>query len=179
MPEAPTLPALASCADSSLWAGYHSGKEAGRGWRQGLTEGWPLLPVTTSPSPPACQPGRYGKRCVPCKCANHSSCHPSNGTCYCLAGWTGPDCSQRTWRPVCLSACRGDGLRTKSFHSPEPGYKSLWTHLDPAIDINTISRYLLGITYMLGIVLDAQGAAMNRSGEKSSLPFCMGKMGKP
>ncbi|KAF5920148.1 hypothetical protein HPG69_006419 [Diceros bicornis minor] len=42
-----------------------------------------------------CQPGRYGKRCVPCKCVNHSSCHPLNGTCYCLAGWTGPDCSQK------------------------------------------------------------------------------------
>lgn len=42
----------------------------------------------------ACPPGRYGKRCVPCKCNNHSSCHPSDGTCSCLAGWTGPDCSE-------------------------------------------------------------------------------------
>ncbi|KAI4548851.1 hypothetical protein MG293_001181, partial [Ovis ammon polii] len=88
----------------------HSGKEAGRGWSQGLTEGWPLPPVTTNPFPPACQPGHYGKRCVPCKCANHSSCHPSNGTCYCLAGWTGPDCSQPCplghWGTNCAQLCQ-------------------------------------------------------------------------
>ncbi|KAK1329203.1 hypothetical protein QTO34_011383 [Cnephaeus nilssonii] len=57
-----------------------------------------------------CQPGRYGKRCVPCKCANHSSCHPSNGTCYCLAGWTGSDCSQACppgrWGDGCAQPCQ-------------------------------------------------------------------------
>lgn len=74
-------------------------KEGGSGIQGGLP------PITRSPFLPACQPGRYGKRCVPCKCANHSSCHPSNGTCYCLAGWTGSDCSQGTWWLVCLRAC--------------------------------------------------------------------------
>uniref|UniRef100_G1NW10 Platelet endothelial aggregation receptor 1 n=1 Tax=Myotis lucifugus TaxID=59463 RepID=G1NW10_MYOLU len=68
-----------------------------------------LPPVTRSPFPPACQPGRYGKRCVPCKCANHSSCHPSNGTCYCLAGW-GSDCSQPCppgrWGDNCAQPCQ-------------------------------------------------------------------------
>ncbi|ELW59875.1 Platelet endothelial aggregation receptor 1 [Tupaia chinensis] len=48
----------------------------------------------------SCQPGRYGKRCMPCKCANHSSCHPSDGTCYCLPGWTGPDCSQLAYNSL-------------------------------------------------------------------------------
>lgn len=52
----------------------------------------------------ACPPGRYGKRCVPCKCNNHSSCHPSDGTCSCLAGWTGSDCSESMYQLVCGSA---------------------------------------------------------------------------
>lgn len=97
------LPALVSSPDSNLWATYHCGKEGER-VGSGLTEGWPC-PHHHNPFPPACQPGRYGKRCMPCKCANHSSCHPSDGTCYCLAGWTGPDCSQRTWWLLYLSAC--------------------------------------------------------------------------
>ena len=111
LPLYPSWPAV-------LTAVYGLVTHGGSGWSQGLSEGWPMPPVTTSPFPPACQPGRYGKRCVPCKCANHSSCHPSNGTCYCLAGWTGPDCSQRTWWPVCLSACRGGGLRTERLPFP-------------------------------------------------------------
>lgn len=75
---------------------------------------WPLTPISRivnpgesgqgesgqgppdhhAPLSPACPPGRYGKRCMPCKCNNHSSCGPLDGTCYCLAGWTGPDCSE-------------------------------------------------------------------------------------
>lgn len=46
----------------------------------------------------------------------------------------------------------------------------IWTHLDSAIDVNTISKYVLGITYMLGIVLDAQNAAVNGSGKKVPCP---------
>uniref|UniRef100_A0ACB8G6J1 Uncharacterized protein n=1 Tax=Sphaerodactylus townsendi TaxID=933632 RepID=A0ACB8G6J1_9SAUR len=39
--------------------------------------------------------GRYGKKCaVPCKCANHSICHPVDGSCDCAPGWTGSDCSR-------------------------------------------------------------------------------------
>lgn len=94
MPQPPldpawSLPLIPMCPQ------LRSGKEGGSSWDQGLVEGWPR-PQSPAASPPACQPGRYGKRCVPCKCENHSSCHPSDGTCYCLAGWTGRDCSQRT-----------------------------------------------------------------------------------
>ncbi|XP_073077275.1 platelet endothelial aggregation receptor 1 isoform X3 [Manis javanica] len=102
------LPALVSSPDSNLWATYHCGKEGER-VGSGLTEGWPC-PHHHNPFPPACQPGRYGKRCMPCKCANHSSCHPSDGTCYCLAGWTGPDCSQPCplghWGANCSQPCQ-------------------------------------------------------------------------
>uniref|UniRef100_A0A8D2IR73 Platelet endothelial aggregation receptor 1 n=1 Tax=Varanus komodoensis TaxID=61221 RepID=A0A8D2IR73_VARKO len=46
--------------------------------------------------PAACQPGRYGKRCsMACTCANHSACHPVDGSCACPPGWRGSDCSQR------------------------------------------------------------------------------------
>ncbi|XP_004871319.1 platelet endothelial aggregation receptor 1 isoform X3 [Heterocephalus glaber] len=69
------------------------------------------LPAPTpSQQQQACQPGRYGKRCMPCKCNNHSSCHPVDGTCYCLAGWTGPDCSQPCpsgqWGANCAQPCQ-------------------------------------------------------------------------
>lgn len=72
--------------NSHLQDSYSSGKWVGRAWSRS-----PSHHVSLST---ACPPGRYGKRCVPCKCNNHSSCHPSDGTCSCLAGWTGPDCSE-------------------------------------------------------------------------------------
>lgn len=128
-----------------------------------------LPPVTRSPFPPACQPGRYGKRCVPCKCANHSSCHPSNGTCYCLAGWTGSDCSQRTYVAcVSESVCVPEGgLRTSGFCSPAPGYKSLWTCLGSVSYINNIHKNLLITTSLLG----AADAAMNS--QEKQLPVLL------
>lgn len=94
MPQSPLYPAW-SLPLIPMCPQLRSGEEGGPSWDQGLVEGWPR-PQSPAASPPACQPGRYGKRCVPCKCENHSSCHPSDGTCYCLAGWTGRDCSQRT-----------------------------------------------------------------------------------
>jgi hypothetical protein len=68
-----------------------------------------LAPSHHAPASLACQAGRYGKRCMPCKCNNYSSCHPSNGTCYCLAGWTGPDCSQCEWWLCVLRGWAGHG----------------------------------------------------------------------
>lgn len=76
-----------------LQGGYSSGKgQGGPGQRP--------PPVTMCPLFSACPPGRYGKRCVQCKCNSRSSCHPSDGTCFCLAGWTGPDCSEGVYQLV-------------------------------------------------------------------------------
>lgn len=82
----PPLP-MGLAPDSHLQGGYSSGKG------QVSPGQWP--PDHHASLSSACPPGRYGKRCVQCKCNNnHSSCHPSDGTCSCLAGWTGPDCSE-------------------------------------------------------------------------------------
>lgn len=83
--------------DSHLQGSYSSGKGAGRHWSR-------APPSYHASLSSACPPGRYGKRCVPCKCNNHSSCHPSDGTCSCLAGWTGSDCSESMYQLVCGSA---------------------------------------------------------------------------
>uniref|UniRef100_A0A8D0G5S7 EGF-like domain-containing protein n=1 Tax=Sphenodon punctatus TaxID=8508 RepID=A0A8D0G5S7_SPHPU len=60
--------------------------------------------------PPACQPGRYGKKCgMICKCVNHSICHPVDGSCDCSPGWMDKDCSKScplgTWGAACAGAC--------------------------------------------------------------------------
>lgn len=104
------------------------------------------------PSLPACPPGRYGKGCVPCKCNHHSSCRPLDGTCYCLAGWTSPDCSQRTYVGACVSAQEPAGrsgmgrdgrLGMREACSPAAG-----PCLDSVTSLNKSSR---DITYRLGL----------------------------
>lgn len=42
-----------------------------------------------------CPSGRYGKACAEvCLCMNNGTCNPIDGSCQCLPGWIGDDCSQ-------------------------------------------------------------------------------------
>ncbi|NXQ05774.1 PEAR1 protein, partial [Vidua macroura] len=70
------------------------------GWREQETE----LPVATRATPvgfwavrshtgPSCAPGTFGLQCDQlCHCPHNATCDPTNGTCPCAPGTTGPRC---------------------------------------------------------------------------------------
>lgn len=44
-----------------------------------------------------CPSGRYGRACTEvCLCSNNGTCNPIDGSCQCVPGWIGEDCSQGT-----------------------------------------------------------------------------------
>lgn len=44
---------------------------------------------------PVCPSGRYGRACTEvCLCSNNGTCNPIDGSCQCVPGWIGEDCSQ-------------------------------------------------------------------------------------
>lgn len=46
----------------------------------------------------ACPTGSYGEGCnQTCSCRNDGICHPVSGRCACMAGWTGPNCTEGQW----------------------------------------------------------------------------------
>lgn len=46
----------------------------------------------------ACPSGSYGEGCnQTCGCRNDGVCHPASGRCACVAGWTGPSCTEGEW----------------------------------------------------------------------------------
>lgn len=47
------------------------------------------------PVPTVCAGGHFGQDCAQlCSCANNGTCSPIDGSCQCLPGWIGKDCSQ-------------------------------------------------------------------------------------
>lgn len=46
---------------------------------------------------PVCPSGRYGRACTEvCLCSNNGTCNPIDGSCQCVPGWIGEDCSHGT-----------------------------------------------------------------------------------
>ncbi|NWW20946.1 PEAR1 protein, partial [Falcunculus frontatus] len=59
-----------------------------------LSTSWPNGPgMELSPVSPACPPGTFGLQCEQlCRCPHNATCDPTNGTCPCAPGTTGPRC---------------------------------------------------------------------------------------
>ncbi|NXD31389.1 PEAR1 protein, partial [Spelaeornis formosus] len=55
--------------------------------------GWLLMELSGTAVSPACAPGTFGLQCDQlCRCPHNATCDPTNGTCPCSPGASGPHC---------------------------------------------------------------------------------------
>ena len=65
---------------------------------------WEGSPVPGFPVPTVCAGGHFGQDCAQlCSCANNGTCSPIDGSCQCVPGWIGKDCSQGKLLPLQVS----------------------------------------------------------------------------